>query len=241
MDTNTAIQGSIYQVGSAGIEEPFPGLSDKALKAPALHPLWMRTMFCHLTPWPCLTQVTWIPARSLMPRGGPAQGLLAFVWVTSLHRLPAVMWELWLDADFPCGISYSSSGMLTLLWLLPAGMSLKIITIKSVFHVTKHYCLAHVSSFPKDRVFSFLTTCPCFPVTRNHFWESDNPLAGGALSLEVPSWRGVGSPQEGRPVPFSRCCCSCVRAGWESDVLGEQRGSLQINFQIGKIILWNNL
>lgn len=58
MDTNTAIQGSIYQVGSAGIEEPFPGLSDKALKAPALHPLWMRTMFCNLTPWLCLTQVT---------------------------------------------------------------------------------------------------------------------------------------------------------------------------------------
>lgn len=58
MDTNTAIQGSIYEVGSAGIEEPFPSLSDNALKAPAPHPLWMRTMFCHLTPCPCLTQVT---------------------------------------------------------------------------------------------------------------------------------------------------------------------------------------
>lgn len=32
MDTNTAIQGSIYQVGSASIEQAFPSLSDTLQK-----------------------------------------------------------------------------------------------------------------------------------------------------------------------------------------------------------------
>lgn len=39
MDTNTAIQGSIYQVGSAGIEQPFSSLSDNTLQK--LH-LWIK-------------------------------------------------------------------------------------------------------------------------------------------------------------------------------------------------------
>lgn len=106
--------------------------------------------------------------------------------VRALIRCRISLWDL----------SYGSSGMLTLLWLLPAGMSLKNNNNKKCISCNQTLLLSPRQQlcFPKDRVFSFLTTCPCFPVTRNPFWESDNPLAGGALSLGVPSLKRCGEP-----------------------------------------------
>lgn len=161
MDTNTAIQSNIYQVGFTGVEWPF----SKSLcspKAPAVH---LQKVSFLLTQRPCLIQMALMPVRSWSHKVALHKAvLLLSEWQAHIgHARALIRYRVFFQ-----DLHHGSAGMLTLP-MAPANWEAlkKAKQNPFVLDITKHYCLAQVNSFLKEHVFSscHLTAWPWFPMT----------------------------------------------------------------------------